>query len=155
VAELYRRCHVRTYRVALAILRSPRLAEEANQEVWLKAVELYRPPGEALERQLLTIAKHTAVDILRREGRYRELPPDWDAPGGEEPEQTAAFRRVVAAIRALPADYRAVLELKFLGGLTNRAIARRLALKESTVATRVARGKEQLREALKKEGYDL
>ena len=36
-----------------------------------------------------------------------------------------------------------------------RDIARLLNISESTVATRAARGRERLRAALKKEGYDL
>ena len=45
--------------------------------------------------------------------------------------------------------------MKHLWGRTNRDIARLLDIPESTVATRAARGRERLRAALKKEGYDL
>ena len=36
---------------------------------------------------------------------------------------------------------------------TNREIARRLGIKESTVAVRILRGRTMLRERLEKEGY--
>ena len=42
---------------------------------------------------------------------------------------------------------------KFLGECSNREIARKLGLGESTVATRVQRGRELLMESLRKEGY--
>ena len=48
-AELYRRYRIRVYRTALAVLKSPALAEEAAQEVWLRAVA-WRGQGEDLER---------------------------------------------------------------------------------------------------------
>ena len=47
------------------------------------------------------------------------------------------------------------MELKHLWGYTNRDIARLLGIPESTVATRAQRGRERLREALRKEGYDV
>ena len=46
-----------------------------------------------------------------------------------------------------------MLELKCVEEESNREIARRLGLKESTVATRVLRGRTLLAEALEKEGY--
>ena len=49
--------------------------------------------------------------------------------------------------------YRRVLELKLVEEQSNQEIARRLGLNESTVATRIQRGKAMLRERLKKEGY--
>mgnify|MGYP002693925455 FL=1 len=46
-----------------------------------------------------------------------------------------------------------MLELKLVEEQSNQEIARRLGLNESTVATRIQRGKAMLRERLKKEGY--
>ena len=59
----------------------------------------------------------------------------------------------MSLIRALPEGYRRVLELKCVEEESNREIARRLGLKESTVATRILRGRALLAEALEKEGY--
>lgn len=60
---------------------------------------------------------------------------------------------LVSLVRALPEGYRRVLELKLVEEQSNQEIARRLGLNESTVATRIQRGKAMLRERLKKEGY--
>ena len=73
----------------------------------------------------MTAVKNAAVDMLRKE-RWEE---------------------------ALPESYRRVLELKCVEEESNREIARRLGLKESTVATRVLRGRTMLAAALEKEGY--
>ena len=72
-------------------------------------------------------------------------------PPAPETGETA-YRYLVGLIRALPEGYRRVLELKCVEEESNREIARRLGLKESTVATRVLRGRTMLAEALKKEG---
>ena len=90
-------------------------------------------------------------DMLRRERREEALPEDWDPPAPETGE--GAYRYLVDLIRALPEGYRRVLELKCVEEESNREIARRLGLKESTVATRVLRGRALLAEALEKEGY--
>ena len=154
VTALYHAYAPRCYRTALAVLREPALAEEAVQETWLKVVRLARStPTEDVERQLFTILKNTALDLLRKEKRYAPLPEDWDLPGGDTALERSEFRRLVALIRVLPERYRTVLELKYLGECSNREIAKRLRLPESTVATRVQRGKALLLEAMKKEGY--
>ena len=59
----------------------------------------------------------------------------------------------MSLIRALPEGYRRVLELKCVEEWSNREIARRLGIKESTVAVRILRGRAMLKERLEKEGY--
>lgn len=46
-----------------------------------------------------------------------------------------------------------MLELKFVEEETNQEIARRLGLKESTVSTKVQRGRRLLLDAMEQEGY--
>jgi RNA polymerase sigma-70 factor (ECF subfamily) len=153
IAALYEAYAARCLRAALVILRDTRLAEEAAQETWLKAVALARTAAqEDVERQLFTILKHTCLDILKKEKRYVALPEEWET-AVEENGHRALLRKVARQIDALPEKYRQVLELKYLGEYTNREIARRLHLRESTVSTRVQRGREQLMAALKQEGY--
>ena len=89
--------------------------------------------------------------MLRKERWEEALPEDWDPPAPETGETD--YRYLVSLIRALPESYRRVLELKCVEEESNREIARRLGLKESTVATRVLRGRTMLAAALEKEGY--
>ena len=100
---------------------------------------------------MVTAVKNTALDMLRKNRREEALPEDWDPPAPETGE--SGYRYLVSLIRALPEGYRRVLELKCVEEESNREIARRLGLKESTVATRVLRGRALLAEALEKEGY--
>lgn len=143
------------YAVALRILGDPAQAEDAVQQTWLRVLEHWERvsalPWVETEGYLVTVAKNAALDTVRSQRRTAALPEDWDppAPDGGETE----YRRLVALVRALPEGYRYVLELKCVEERTNREIARLLGMNESTVATRVKRGRAMLMEAMEKEGY--
>lgn len=79
------------------------------------------------------------------------FPEDWDPPAPEDRQDEYDY--LVSLIRALPEGYRRILELKCVEEQTNKEIARRLNINESTVASRVMRGRAMLRSQLKKEGY--
>lgn len=157
VEQLYRAYRDNTWRVCLAVTRDPQLAEEAVQQCWegvlRRAARGPLPQGAGLEGYLITAARHAAVDVLRREGRTVPLPEGWDAPAPDDPEGEARRRAVVARIRALPENYREILELKFILEYDNAAIAKRTGLTPGAVAGRVRRGRALLVELLRKEGY--
>ena len=143
------------YAVAARVLGDRTAAEDAVQQTWLQIIRRWdrvsQLPWSETEGYLVTAVKNTAVDMLRRERREEALPEDWDPPAPETGE--TAYRYLVGLIRALPEGYRRILELKCVEEESDREIARRLGLKESTVATRVLRGRALLAEALEKEGY--
>lgn len=143
------------YAVAARVLGGPTAAEDTVQQTWLQIIRRWdrvsQLPWSETEGYLVTAVKNTAVDMLRRKGREEALPEDWDPPAPDTGE--TAYRYLVSLIRALPEGYRRVLELKCVEEESNREIARRLGLKESTVATRVLRGRTMLAEALEKGGY--
>lgn len=142
------------YAVAVRVLGDRTAAEDAVQQTWLQLIRRWdRVSGLAwseTEGYLVTAVKNVAVDMLRKERREEALPEDWDPPAPEAGETD--YRYLVSLIRALPESYRRVLELKCMEEESNREIARRLGLKESTVATRVLRGRTMLAAALEKEG---
>ena len=143
------------YGVALHILGNPTQAEDAAQQTWLKLVQNWErisalPWGET-EGYVVTVVKNCALDILRAERRTVAFPEGWDPPAQEERQEEYDY--LVSLIRSLPENYRRVLELKCVEEQTNREIARRLGIKETTVAVRVLRGRTMLKERLEKEGY--
>jgi RNA polymerase sigma-70 factor (ECF subfamily) len=143
------------YAVALHILGNPTQAEDAAQQTWLKLVQgwdrVSALPWEETEGYAVTAAKNCALDILRSEKRTTAFPENWDPPAQEEHQAEYAY--LVSLIRALPENYRRVLELKLVEERTNREIARRLGMNESTVAVRILRGRTMLKDRLEKEGY--
>ena len=143
------------YAVAVRVLGDRTAAEDAVQQTWLRLIRRWDRvsalPWEETEGYVVTVVKNTALDMLRKNRREEALPEDWDPPAPETGE--GGYRYLVELIRALPEGYRRVLELKCVEEESNREIARRLGLKESTVATRVLRGRAMLAEALEREGY--
>lgn len=143
------------YSVALRILGDRTRAEDAAQQTWLKLVQNWKRisalPWEETEGYVVTVAKNAALDILRAERKTTAFPEDWDPPAQEDTQ--AEYDYLVTLIRALPENYRRILELKCVEEQSNREIARRLHISESAVAVRILRGKAMLRERLEKEGY--
>lgn len=144
------------YRVALQVLRSPTLAEDAVQQSWVRIIghfdQVKRVPREKLEGYLVVTARNTAVSLLDRERRSVPLPEDWDPPAPAE--GTGEFQRLLELVRALPEPYRRVLELKCVLEYGNQEIAKLLGLPPSTVATHIFRGRAMLIRRLQEEGYD-
>ena len=95
----------------------------------------------------LPAAKNAALDMLRSQSHTVPLPEDWDAPAPQDDE----YQYLVSLVRALPEGYRRVLELKLVEELSNREIAKRLHIRESTVSSRVMRGKAMLQKRLREE----
>ncbi|MEY8386511.1 sigma-70 family RNA polymerase sigma factor [Oscillospiraceae bacterium 38-13] len=153
--RLYEAHEKKMYAVALRVLGDQTRAEDAVQQTWLQLLRSWTRvsalPWEETEGYAVTAAKNAALDILRAERKTVPFPEDWDPPVQEEGQTEYAY--LISLIRSLPDIYRRVLELRFVEEQTNREIARRLHIRESTVAVRVLRGRTMLKERLEKEGY--
>ena len=153
--RLYEAYEKAVYAVALRVLGDPSRAEDAAQQTWFQLLRRWERvsalPWDETEGYVVTAAKNCAMDILRTERRTVAFPEDWDPPAREEREEEYGY--LVSLIRALPEGYRRILELKLVEEQTNKEIARRLGINESTVASRVMRGRNMLKAQLEKEGY--
>ena len=152
---LYETHEKRLYAVALKILENPTRAEDAAQQAWLQVLRNWERVSaldwDTVGRYLVVAAKNAALDLLKKERWNTSLPEDWDAPSPQADQ--GEYAHLVALILALPEAYRRVLELKFVEEESNREIARRLGLKESTVSTQIQRGRKLLLDAMEREGY--
>lgn len=153
--RLFEAYEKKIYGMSLHILGDQTRAEDAAQQTWLKLVQNWERisalPWKETEGYVVTVAKNAALDILRAERKTTAFPENWDLPDREDTQ--AEYDYLVSLIRALPENYRRILELKCVEEQTNREIARRLRINESTVAVRILRGKAILRERLEREGY--
>ena len=153
--KLYNAYEKKLYAVALRVLEDPSKAEDAAQQTWFQLLKSWERvsalPWEETEGYVVTAAKNCALDILRADRRTAGFPEDWDPPAREERQEEYDY--LVSLIRALPEGYRRILELKCVEEQSNKEIARRLGVNESTVATRVKRGRAMLRQRLEEEGY--
>jgi RNA polymerase sigma factor (sigma-70 family) len=144
-------------------LRDVGQAEEIAQDAFLLALE--RWPRDGIPRNpaawLTHVAKNRALDLLRRttliDGKHRELAIDLAELEHETPDIEAfldedidddLLRLIFTACHpVLPAEQRAALALRLLGGLTTSEIARAFLVPEATIAQRIVRAKRALRDA--------
>ena len=153
--RLYEAYEKTVYAVALRALGDPTRAEDAAQQAWFQLLRRWDRvsalPWDETEGYVVTAAKNCALDILRSERKTVPFPEDWDPPAREEHQDE--FDYLVSLIRSLPERYRRILELKLVEDRSSREIARLLRMNESTVASRVLRGRTMLKERLEEEGY--
>ncbi|MDX8517254.1 RNA polymerase sigma factor [Mesorhizobium dulcispinae] len=144
-------------------LRDVGLAEEVVQDAFLEALE--RWPADGFPRKpaawLARVATNRALDRLRRtvmlDGKHRELAidlaeleramPDIEAALDEDIDDDLLRLIFTACHPVLPAEQRAALALRMLGGLTTPEIARAFLVPETTIAQRIVRAKRALRDA--------
>ena len=91
------------------------------------------------------------MDLTRLQSRTVPLPEDWDPPAQETGGD--GYQYLVSLVRELPESYRRVLELKLVEELSNREIAKHLRIRESTVSSRVMRGRAMLQKRLREEEF--
>lgn len=114
---------------------------------------------------LLTVARSTAIDLMRASGRVaREAVPMDDAPElghlpteGRSPEEEALGTEVRTLVRrfldALPEEARALAQLRFVEGLSQESAAEQLRLTRGEVRVREKRLRTQFTEHLKASGW--
>lgn len=150
------------YRVALRLTGDPARAEDLVQDTMLKAYRAWRQyrPGTNAKGWLLTILRNTFINDYRR----RKLEPvAMDLETAEphaifrdvaEADPEGAFfaqivdRKVIEAIDALATEFREVLVLSDVEGLSYAEIAETLQVPVGTVKSRLFRARRQLQVAL-------
>ena len=153
---------------AARMVRDIGIAEELAQDALVAALEHWPADGVPANpgAWLMTTAKHRALDRLRREkmqaqkheeiGRDLEAAealfvPDFvdglDAARNDSIGDDMLRLIFTACHPVLPADARAALTLRLLGGLTTQEIARAFLVPEPTIAQRIVRAKKTLAEA--------
>ena len=136
-------------RLACTRLRSMADAEDAVQETYLRLLTTQPKFRDAAHEKawLIRTTLHRASDI-RRVAERRNVP-------FEEAVQAAvtedSHSGLLDAVRALPEKYSAVIHLHYYEGYTIKEIAKLLGLPAATVGTRLARGRERLRQLLKED----
>src|SRR4051794_5984778 len=153
-AALYERVFPRVYAYVASVLRDRSAAEEVTAQAFERAYRkrgTYRPGRGSAEAWLFGIARHAALDELRRLKRRAPLeadPEDLNALAPEDHADGVVRRETVrAALATLEPRDRDLVALKFQAGLSNSEIARVLAMSESNVGTKLHRVMEKLRRA--------
>ena len=152
--RLYRSSFNRILYTLYGILSDRAAAEDCTHDAFIRAFKAWKTwkPDAPAEAWLHRIALNVAYSHLRQK-RMREvgeLVRRLGRPGpGQDPGEIAAGGDLFRALRKLPPDQAAAVVLRHHHGYTNREIAFALGAPESTIASRLAKGKERLREELR------
>lgn len=157
------------YHLALRTVGNPEDAADMTQEAFLRA---YRAIGSfrgdsKLSVWLYRLTQNVCIDFLRSKGRkptvsltveneadeVQELDVADDRFDPEEQYQRKALRDAVRrGLMALPEEYREILILREINGLSYAEIGERLQLEEGTVKSRLFRARKKLCEFLQRDG---
>jgi RNA polymerase sigma-70 factor (ECF subfamily) len=158
VEALYARYSGPLYSLAYQVTRADRFAQDVVQEVFValwKDAARFDPAKGAVGPWLFSLARHKAIDLVRREANVRKRTADVDmefevAPDDVDHEAWLNLRRdrVRAAIAQLTEPQRTALELAFFAGLTHVEVAERLGIPLGTAKTRIRTALLKLRDAL-------
>jgi RNA polymerase sigma-70 factor (ECF subfamily) len=146
MAQLYSDHWRSAYRAAYLVVHDAAAAEDIAQDGFLAAVgaldrfDRRRPFGPWLHR----IVVNRALDWARREALRRRV-DDADSVFEPLPPPEEIGGEMVAALKELPAEQRAVVVLRHLLEYTPGEIAEMLELPRGTVNSRLRRGLDRLR----------
>ncbi len=139
------------FRAARAVLNSDADAQDAVGEALLRAWQSFGRLRNlsAAKPWLLKIAVNCARAQLRR---ARPVLPLEEAVQSAAPEET--HQGLWELVQALPGDQRLAVTLYYYDGLSVGEIAQTLGIPHGTVKSRLARGRDRLRDLCIEEGID-
>jgi RNA polymerase sigma-70 factor (ECF subfamily) len=138
------------------------LAEEAVQDAFAAAIARWPVEGTPDEPRgwLISVARHKAIDAIRRRVKLREIVSEQAAEAPGEASDVAQAEPIVVALAddrlrliytcchpALATEAQIALTLRTLGGLTTEEIARAFLTSPVTMAQRLVRAKSKIRDA--------
>lgn len=157
------------YRVALRIVHDECIAEDALQEAMIHAFRHIRSfRGGNFKSWLARVTVNASYDELRRGKRHNGVPlelftnegdevesPDWMRDPTTDPEERAEEselqRALQTCIKSLVPDYRLMVILVDVEGMSYEEAAQVARVPVGTVKSRLARARMQLRKTL--QGY--
>jgi RNA polymerase sigma-70 factor, ECF subfamily len=162
LAALYDRYSRLIFSVVRYIVGDGRTAEEVTLDVfttvWRKARQ-YQQERASVPAWLTGMARHRAIDVLRRERvrpdlhslSWSELSSEPPASGQSPESATASVmerHRLRSAVASLPVEQRQAIALAYFRGQTQSEIASTLNQPLGTVKTRIRLGLQKLRQML-------
>ena len=158
IEALYERYSGPLYSLAYQVTGGDRFAQDVVQEVFVavwKNAGRFDPARGSLSSWLFSLARHKAIDLVRKEANVRRHTAEVDLElevSSDDVDQEAWLRvrrdAVRAAMAELPETQRTALELAFFGGLTHVEVSETLGIPLGTAKTRIRTALLRLRDIL-------
>lgn len=161
---LYEQTYKRVYYLALRMTGSAQDAEDAAQETFLSAFRALPNLSDpnAFEGWLFQIAANKCRNVLRKEGKYTDLPQDEDGntmldqmPEEDEAlipaealEQQDQREIILSMVQSLPEDQRECVLLFYYAQLSVKQIAQSMGCSEGTIKSRLNYARKKLKESI-------
>ena len=163
--ELIRQYEKKVYSLCARMCGNAEDAEEAAQDAFLalwRGIDRFRQES-SLSTWIYRLASNACIDLMRRKKKGagsvslddEELFVDAVDPAPqphEEAERRETQRLLQEGILSLPAEYRSILLLREIEGLSYSEISAALDLELGTVKSRISRGRTLLRNFLSVNG---
>lgn len=158
ISDLYARFGGPLYSLAYQVVRDATSAEDVVQETFMalwRDSRRFDPTKGSAAAWLFSLARHKAIDLLRREttARSRSVEVDLTLEAAEDDVEGETWwrirrDRIRVVLRDLPEMQREAVELAFFAGLTHVEVAERLGVPLGTAKTRIRSGLLRLRDLL-------
>lgn len=163
--ELIRQYEKKVYSLCARMCGNAEDAEEAAQDAFLalwRGIDRFRQES-SLSTWIYRLASNACIDLMRRKKKGagsvslddEELFVDAVDPAPqphEEAERRETQRLLQEGLLSLPAEYRSILLLREIEGLSYSEISAALGLELGTVKSRISRGRTLLRNFLSVNG---
>lgn len=162
--NLYYALYQLTYPQLLFLLNDHALAEDAVNEVFIKAMRSgpKTKPDSNIKAWLKQIARNTAFDILRKNKKYRQFS---EIENVIDTKNSKSFNGITedidkmidnlirtesisTCLGLLKWEYRVVLYLKYIEDKSSKEIAKMLGIKEPVMSKRLKKARSALAEVL-------
>ncbi|TDQ41572.1 RNA polymerase sigma factor SigX [Aureibacillus halotolerans] len=157
--ELYNKYHNDLFNFLYYMVKNKEQAEDLIQEVYIKVLHSYDSfEGKSSEKTwLFSIARHVAIDWMRKQGRRKEYSGDWfdllstegalTAPDPQPEDQlliNEEKRKLYEGLNKCNEKHRSVLVLRYLQSMSIAETAAVLGWTESKVKTTQHRALKKL-----------
>lgn len=156
ISETFRRERAAVLATTIGVLGGDfAVAEEVVQEAFIAALEAWSAEGLPAEPRawLITVSRRRAIDFIRKSVRHRDLLASLpeaeragELQGGERPDDRLALF-FTCCHPALALEAQVALTLRTLGGITTEEIARAFLVPAPTMAQRLVRAQNKIRDA--------
>lgn len=160
--EIYQRYRTNVYRICLAILKDPDLANDLVQDVMIRVLEkLPKLQNEFLLGVWIhSIARNESITYCKKSKKsqmlwvdaYPNLTAD-DTDQELADDKESLFEAIGRAIGVLNEETRTMLTLKYMEDASIKELQLKYALSESAVKMRLARGRERVVEVCNQSRY--